>query len=43
MANRYPIYIVSKGRWSNALTHKALKKMGVEHSMIVEEQERDGI
>lgn len=41
MANRYPIYIVSKGRWSNALTHKALKKMGVEHSMIVEEQERD--
>lgn len=36
---RYPVYIVSKGRWSNPLTHKALSVMGVPHTMIVEEQE----
>lgn len=41
MANKYPVFIVSKGRWMNPLTHKALKTMGVEHFMIVEEQERE--
>lgn len=37
MANRYPVYIVSKGRWQNPLTHKALTAMGVPHSMVVEQ------
>lgn len=36
MPSRYPVFIVSKGRWLNPLTHKALKVMGVEHAMIVE-------
>lgn len=39
MANRYPVYIVSKGRWKNPLTHKALTVMGVPHRIIVEEAE----
>lgn len=36
MPTRYPVYIVSKGRWKNPLTHKALTAMGVPHTMIVE-------
>lgn len=39
MPNRYPVYIVSKGRWANPLTHKALKAMGVPHRIIVEKAE----
>lgn len=39
MSNRYPVYIVSKGRWRNPLTHKALVDMGVPHTMIVEAHE----
>lgn len=39
--NRYPIYIVSKGRWANGLTTKALTVMGVQHYLICEEQEAD--
>ena len=39
--NKYPIYIVSKGRWKNGLTTKALDEMGVEHFIICEEQEAD--
>ena len=41
MPNRYPVYIVSKGRWSNPLTHKALTTMGVAHSIIVEAHEAE--
>lgn len=36
MPSRYPVFIVSKSRWMNPLTHKALKVMGIEHAMIVE-------
>jgi hypothetical protein len=32
----YPIYIVSKGRYGNALTPKALTQMGVTYKLIVE-------
>lgn len=39
MPNRYPVYIVSKSRWSNPLTHKALTAMGIPHSIIVESHE----
>lgn len=35
----HPVYIVSKGRWQNPLTSKALTEMGVAHHVIVEEQE----
>lgn len=34
--NRYPIYIISKGRAKNQLTSKALDRMGVNHYVIVE-------
>ena len=39
MNPRYPVYIVSKGRWTNNLTSKSLNKMGVPHYVIVEESE----
>lgn len=41
LANRYPIYIVSKGRWHNGLTTKALDTMGVKHYLICESHEYD--
>ena len=41
MPNRYPVYIVSKGRWSNPLTHKALTVMGVPHFIVVEAKEME--
>ena len=39
MIPRYPIYIVSKGRWSTRQTAKALEALGVPYFIIVEEQE----
>jgi len=36
---RYPVYVVSKGRWKNTVTSRILNKMGVEHYIIVEESE----
>ena len=41
MAIRYPVYIVSKGRWSSGLTTKALDAMGVPHKIIVEQSEAE--
>jgi len=41
MATRYPVYIVSKGRWRNGLTTKALDVMGVKHFIVCEEFEAD--
>jgi len=38
---RYPVYIVSKGRWESRLTHKALSQMGIAHFIVIEEQERE--
>lgn len=35
----YPVYIVSKGRYLNGLTTKALHEMGVPHYIVVEESE----
>lgn len=39
MNPRYPIYIVSKGRWETRLTSKALEAMSVPYYIIVEKQE----
>jgi hypothetical protein len=36
---KYPIYIVSKGRWDSRLTSKALEQMNVPYNIIVEESE----
>lgn len=33
---KYPIYIISKGRWNNPLTAKALDKMGITYKIVVE-------
>jgi len=39
--NKYPIYIVSKGRWENPLTAKFFKADGVKFKVLVEPQEYD--
>jgi len=39
MNPRYPIYIPSKGRWESRQTVKALDKLGVPYSVVVESQE----
>lgn len=38
---KYPIYIISKGRWESRLTSKALEKMSVPYHIVVEPQEYD--
>jgi len=38
---KYPIYIISKGRWESRLTSKALEKMGVPYYIVIEPQEYD--
>lgn len=38
---RYPVFIISKGRWESRLTSKALDEMGVEYKMVIEPQEYD--
>lgn len=38
---RYPIYVISKGRWESRLTVKALEKIGVPHNVVIEPQERE--
>ena len=38
---KYPIYIISKGRWEGRHTSKALEKMGVPYHIVVEPQEAD--
>ena len=39
LKQRFPIYIVSKGRWQNNPTRETLKRMNVSFFMIVEKQE----
>lgn len=41
MPTRYPVYIVSKGRYKNGLTTKALDVMGVKHFIVCEKFEAD--
>ena len=38
---RYPVYVISKGRWESRLTAKVLEKMEVPYRIVVEPQERD--
>jgi len=38
---KYPIYIISKGRWENSLTAKFLLKDGIDFRIAVEPQEYD--
>lgn len=39
IAPRYPIFIISKGRWEQRLTVKALQVMNVKFRVVIEEQE----
>ena len=39
MLPRYPIYVVSKGRWKNRLTSKALNVMGIPYKIVVEQDQ----
>lgn len=39
MNPRYPVYVVSKGRWESRLTIRALTTMGVDFRVVVEESE----
>jgi hypothetical protein len=39
MKPKYPIYIVSKGRWDSRLTSKALERMNVPYYIVVEQSE----
>ena len=41
MNPKYPVYIISKGRWESRLTSKALEKMNVPYHIVVEPQEYD--
>lgn len=38
---KYPIYVISKGRWENRLTTDTLDKSGVNYHVIIEPQEHD--
>lgn len=39
MKSKYPIYIISKGRWNSRLTSKALEEMKVPYRIVIEPQE----
>jgi hypothetical protein len=39
MNPKYPVYIISKGRWKTRLTSKALERMNVPYNIVVEPQE----
>ena len=41
MNPRYPVYIISKGRWESRLTSKALERMNVPYRIVIEPQERE--
>jgi hypothetical protein len=39
--NKYPIYVISKGRWESRLTAKALEAIGASWRIVIEPQEFD--
>lgn len=39
--NRYPVYVISKGRWESRLTSKTLEQLGIPYHIVVEPQERE--
>lgn len=41
MNPKYPVYIISKGRWDTRLTSKALERMNVPYHIVIEPQEYD--
>ena len=41
MNPKYPVYIISKGRWESRLTSKALERIHVPYRIVIEPQEYD--
>jgi hypothetical protein len=41
MNPRYPVYVISKGRWESRLTVKALAERRIPHRVVIEPQERE--
>lgn len=41
MLPKYPVYIISKGRWDTRLTSKALEYMNIPYCIVVEPQEHE--
>lgn len=39
LMNKYPIYIISKGRWDTRLTSKTLEELNVPYHIVIEPQE----
>ena len=39
MSPKYPIYVISKGRWQSRLTSKALEEMDQDYKIVVEPSE----
>lgn len=39
MSTRYPVYIVSKGRWESRLTVFSMERMGIDYKIVVEQSE----
>jgi hypothetical protein len=39
--NRYPIYVISKGRAADQLTSRSLTKLGIRHHIVIEPPEED--
>lgn len=42
MNPKYPVYVISKGRWRSRLTSRALESIGVPYSIVIEPQEYTG-
>ena len=40
-ALRFPVYVISKGRWESRLTSRSLEACGVPYHIVVEPQEAD--
>jgi len=38
---KYPIYVISKGRWEKRLTINTLEEMGVDYRLVIEQEEYD--
>lgn len=38
---RYPIYIISKGRWETRMTAKTMEEMNCDYKIVIEQQEYD--
>lgn len=38
---RYPLYILSKGRWESRMTSRTLEEIGADYRIVIEEQEYD--